>query len=280
MLWRLTLAEISRIAARPRTYIGFAAITVVVSLIHTAMFVDGQNYISFVTSSLQSGFSLEGKLLNGNLVCFLILQTLIIQIPLLVALVTGDLISGEAAMGTLRLLLTRPVSRDKILLSKFLAGAFYTLLLLIWLGIIALLAGRLFFGSGDLIVLKSETVIVLQGPDTMWRFLTALGVAFLSLMVVASFSLVLSVFAENSIGPIISTMAVIILFTIIGALEIPLFDKIKPFLFTTHMLIWQSLFDNPVNTELVWNSIGILTGHIILFLTIALIAFRKKDILN
>jgi ABC-2 type transport system permease protein len=280
MLWRLTLTEFSRIAARPRSYIGFIAITVIVSLIHVAMFIDGEGYLQFLTNPIQSGFLLEGKILNGNLVCFIILQTLILQIPLLVALVTGDLISGEAAMGTLRLLLTRPVSRTNILLSKFLAGSIYTFLLLIWLGIISLVVGRFIFGPGDLIVLKSDSVIILQSTDTLWRFLSALGVAFLSLLVVASFSMVLSVIAENSIGPIITTMAVIILFTIIGTMEIPFFDKIKPFLFTTHMVVWRSLFDAPLNQSLIMTSIIVLTLHTIVFLTIALIAFRRKDILS
>jgi ABC-2 type transport system permease protein len=280
MLWRITLAEISRIAARPRSYIGFIAITVIVALIHIAMLVDGESYLQFITNPMQAGFTLSGKILNGNLVCFIILQTLILQIPLLVALITGDLISGEAAMGTLRLLLTRPVSRSTILMSKFLAGAFYTLILLLWLGVIALLLGRFLFGSGDLIVLKSDAVVVLQGADTTWRFLAALGVAFLSLLVVASFSIVLSVFAENSIGPIITTMAVIILFTIIGTMEIPLFDKIKPFLFTTHMVVWRSFFDNPLDIELIRNSLITLAAHVVLFMSVALYAFRKKDILS
>ena len=280
MLWRLTLTEFSRIAARPRSYIGFIAITVIVAMIHIAMYIDGEGYLQFLTNPIQSGFLLEGKILNGNLVCFIILQTLILQIPLLVALVTGDLISGEAAMGTLRLLLTRPVSRSKILLSKFFAGSIYTFLLLIWLGIISLLAGRLIFGPGDLIVLKSDSVIILQSADTLWRFMSALGVAFLSLLVVASFSMVLSVFAENSIGPIITTMAVIIIFTIIGTMEIPFFDRIKPFLFTTHMVVWRSLFDSPLDANLISTSLIVLTFHIVLFLIIALIAFRKKDILS
>lgn len=280
MLWRLTLTEISRIAARPRSYIGFIAITVIVTLIHVAMLLDGQSYLQFITNPLQVGFTLEGNILNGNLVCFIILQTLIIQIPLLVALVTGDLISGEAAMGTLRLLLTRPVSREDILLSKFLAGACYILVLLVWLGLIALLLGRVLFGPGDLIVLKSDHVIILQSSDTLWRFLGALGTAFLSLLVVASFSMVLSVYSENSIGPIISTMAVIILFTIIGTMEIPFFDKIKPFLFTTHMVVWQSLFDDPLDKKQIMTSLAVLVGHVMLFMSIALIAFRRKDILT
>lgn len=272
--------ELVKIFAKPRSYIGFIAIAIIVSLIHVAMYVDGLNYISFITGPLESAFNIEGKILNGNLVCFIILQTLIIQIPLLVALVTGDLISGEAAMGTIRLLMTRPLSRTSILFSKFFAGAAYVFVLLVWLGLVSLGIGLLIFGPGDLIVLKSETITIISSDDSLWRFFAALGIAFISLLVVASFSLLLSVYSENSIGPIITTMAVIILFTIIGTMDIPLFEKIKPFLFTTHMVIWRNMFDQELDYDLISNSIMMLVGHVILFLFVAWYSFRKKDILS
>ncbi|MBK7682455.1 MAG: ABC transporter permease subunit [Bacteroidia bacterium] len=279
-MWRNTQTELVKIFAKPRSYIGFIAIAIIVSLIHVAMYVDGLNYISFITGPLESAFNIEGKILNGNLVCFIILQTLIIQIPLLVALVTGDLISGEAAMGTIRLLMTRPLSRTSVLFSKFFAGAVYVFILLIWLALVSLGIGLLIFGPGDLIVLKSETITIIPADDTLWRFFAGLGIAFISLLVVASFSLLLSCFTDNSIGPIISTMAVIILFTIVGSMDIPLFEKIKPFLFTTHMVIWRNMFDQELDYSLIYNSIMMLFGHIILFLFIAWYSFRKKDILS
>ncbi len=279
-MFSLVLTECQKIAAKPRSYIGLIAISIIVGLIHLAMFLDGMNYISFVTGPIQTAFILEGNVLNGNLVCFIILQTLIIQIPLLVALVTGDLISGEAAMGTLRLLATKPISRMQIVLSKFMAGSVYTFILLFWLGIISLGLGLLFFGSGDLIVLKSEEMVVIPGDQTLWRFYCAFGIAFLSLLVVASFSMALSCFADNSIGPIISTMAVIILFTIIGTMEIPFFDLIKPYLFSTHMVIWRNFFDAPLPIEQIQNSVLVLVLHIVFFLSVSIIVFKKKDILS
>jgi ABC-2 type transport system permease protein len=75
-------------------------------------------------------------------------------------------------------------------------------------------------------------------------------------------------------------MSVIVLFTIIGTMEVPLFDKIKPFLFTTHMVIWRNLFDNPVPKEMVMQSIAVLLGHIGLFLSVAHYKFTKTDIQN
>lgn len=275
---KLIYYELLKIATKPRSYIGFAAITAIIFLIHFAMYVDGESYIAFITQSLEQTFSIEGKFLNGNLICFIILQTLIIQMPLLVALVTGDTISGEAAHGTLRLLLTKPYSRSKILWSKIIAGNAYLVLLLIWLGVLALGGGLLIFGKGDLVVLKTEQIVILRENDLLWRFLLAFVIALISLQVVASLSMLLSCFTDNSIGPIILTMAIIILFTIIGTLDIPLFDTIKLFLFTTHMIVWRNLFDNPLDMTLIFSSIAVLIGHIVIFTGVAFYYFKRKDI--
>ena len=53
----------------------------------------------------------------------------------------GDLVSGEEASGTIRLLLTKPISRTGLLASKFIAGAAYTFCLIVWLGIMAVVVG-------------------------------------------------------------------------------------------------------------------------------------------
>lgn len=280
MLLKLTLLELKKIAARPRSYIGFIAIALIAGLIQFAMHADGENYIRFITQSAEQSFFFEGKILNGNLICFIILQMLIIQVPLLVALVTGDMISGEAAMGTLRLVLTRPISRTQIILSKFFAGAIYTLMLLIWLGILSLVIGLVVFGSGDLIVLKTDQLIILPESDVLWRFMAALAMAFLALLLIASLSLMLSCFSDNSIGPIITTMALIIICTIIGTLEVPVFEKIKPFLFTTHMSVWRSYFEDPLPVASITDSIVFLCAHILGFLGIAVGYFNRKDILS
>lgn len=278
MMYALIRTELYKIAKRPRSYIGFGAILLIVAIIEFALYVDGASYIEFIFQQLESFLSIEGKVLNGYLVCFIILQTLIIQMPLLVALVTGDVISGEAANGTLRLLLTRPVSRSELVMAKYIAGSFYVLLLLLLLGALALGGSLLLFGEGDLIILKSETIIVLKSNDVLWRFYAAFGIAFLSLSVVSSFSLMLSCFTDNSIGPIILTMAVIVIFTIIGSFDLPLFDHIKPFLFTSYMIVWRNMFDQPVDWSIMLTSILILILHILLFLGVALYYFNRKDI--
>ncbi len=280
MFWKSTYNEFIKIAAKPRSYIGIGAITLILGIILFAMKADGMNFISFVTRPFEQSLSFEGNILNGNLIAFIILQMLIIHIPLLIALVTGDLVSGEAAMGTIRLLLTKPISRTNILLSKYLAGCAYTLIILLWVGFLALVVGKLLFGSGDLLVLNSDGLIVLQEHDLGWRFLSGFIVAYLSLVMIATLSLTLSCFSENSIGPIVTTMAIIILFTIIGALDVPVLQKVQPYLFTSHMVAWRNFFEDPLPTKKIISSIAILFLHIFVLLYIAIYKFNKKDILS
>ena len=278
MLLKNIYNEFIKILSKPRSYIGIGALTLLILIILFAMKLDGSSFISFVTSSFEQTLSFNGTILNGNLIAFIILQMLIVHIPLLVALVTGDLISGEAAMGTVRLLATKPISRTKIVLSKFIAGAAYTFILTLWLIFLALFVSKFIFGSGDLIVLNSEGLVILKEHDILWRYGLSFIVAYLSLLTVSSVSICLSAFTDNSIGPIVSTMAIIILFTIIGTMDVTVFDYIKPLLFTTHMASWRSFFEDPVPYSKIINSIVILLIHNILLVSIAIFKFNKKDI--
>jgi ABC-2 type transport system permease protein len=280
MFLKSTYNELLKIAFKPRSYLGIGGITLIIGIILFAMRLDGMFYISFITGQFEQSLTFEGNILNGNLIGFIILQMLIVHVPLLIAFVTGDLISGESAMGTIRLLLTKPISRSRILLSKFFASCIYTFIIIIWLVIMAVVFGRLLFGNGDLIVLKSDGLIIFQQDDVAWRFFYGFLTAFLSLVMVATLSLTLSCFSDNSIGPIVATMGVILLFTVIGTLDVPLFDSVRPFLFTTHMAAWRYFFDDPLETSKIINSVVILVSHIVILLSVALFKFNKKDILS
>jgi ABC-2 type transport system permease protein len=233
-----------------------------------------------MTRNLQQSFIFVGNLLNGYLISYIILNTLTIHIPFLVALVAGDLLAGEATAGTYRLLLTRPVSRLKLVSSKFFAGIIYTTLLVLWLSILSLGLGLIIFSVGELIVIKPTTVIIFARDDVLWRFLFAYGFAILSMSVVTSLAFLFSSLVENAIGPIITTMAVIIVFIIFSAIEIDFFQNIRPYLFTNYMLSWRLFFDDPVDFSEIIKSVSILIGHIIVFFGLAAFIFKRKDILS
>ena len=215
-----------------------------------------------------------------------------VHVPLLIALVAGDMISGEAAQGTLRVMLTKPLSRAKLILAKFTATSIYTIALLLWMAIWALGISMLVFGVDDMLILKSDQATQILSTDVLWRYAAAFLFACLAMITVAAMSFFLSIFAENSIGPIMATMSIIIVFTILNTLDLPIFSSLKPYLFTSHMLGWKGFFDVTVNDQneqiigsienlpAVLISAGILLLHIIGFLVASILVFRKKDILS
>ena len=277
---KLVRIELYKIFKKWRTYIGFLAIAVLIPIIQIAMLIEGEKSLNFMTRNLQQSFVFVGNLLNGYLITYLILGSLYVHIPFLIALVAGDLLAGEATSGTYRILITRPVSRIKLVTSKFAAGLLYTYSLIFWLALISLGLGIIIFGTGELIVLKSSQIIIFAKNDVLWRFILAFLFASLSMSVVTALAFLFSSLVENAIGPIISTMAVIIVFIIISAIEINIFQNIKPYLFTTYMSSWRLFFDDKINYQEIINSCLILLAHIVVFFGAATWIFKKKDILS
>lgn len=280
MILTLIKIELLKIFRKWRTYIGFIAIGILVPLLHLAMYLEGQKSLDFITRGLRDSFVLVGNLLNGYWISYIILNALIIHIPFLITLVAGDLLAGEATAGTYRILITRPVSRMQIVTSKFLAGIIYTASLIIWLAIMSLVVGLFIFGSGELIVAGNQSIIIFEKNDILWRFLLAYGFAILSMTVVCSLAILFSSLVENAIGPIVSTMAVIIIFIILSAFDVEILRQIRPYLFTNYMLDWREFFNIPLDVSEITKSTLVLSGHIILFFSATSYIFNKKDILS
>jgi len=289
-MWTLLRIELFKIFRRPRTYIPFAAIAAMILIIQLGLKFDGRSYLELMMSSLSDSFFIPyGMIMNG----YLVLNTLLIQVPLLVALVAGDIIAGEANMGTLRLLVIRPVSRTRLLLVKFYASVIYTVLLLAWMALLALFLSMLLFGTNDMMIARNTVMEQIKSSDVLWRYIAAFGYATVALSTVAALAFLLSVFAENSIGPIVSTISIVIVLTILSEMRIPLYDNtVKPWLFTSHMLAWKGFFYSKSdgqgaaltgtieNLPAILRSLGILLAYIAAFVTTAIITFKKKDILS
>ena len=290
---RLLQIEICKIFKRQRTYIAFAVITAIILLIQIGLKFGGKEYISMIMGAMNGIFEVPaGEILNGYFICFIILNLLLLHIPILVALIAGDMISGEANMGTLRLLASKPVSRTNLVLVKFAASVFYTLVLLLWVAILSLLLSMLIFGTNSLYIPKELEANIISESDVLWRYFAAFGFAAIGLITVAAMAFMFSVFADNSIGPIVATVCVIIVFTILTQMQIPLYDEtIKPWLFTTHMLGWKGFFyvkgtEGVTEKGSIENVSAIIKSGIILmaysaaFLLTAIWYFRKKNILS
>lgn len=297
-MFKLLNIELYKISRRPRTYIAFAAIVAIVGIFQFAFKADGESYMALMMQSVEDSFEIDkSKAINGYFMCYIILNTLLIQVPILVALISGDAISGEANMGTLRLILTKPVSRSEFILVKFTASMIFTILLLVWMAVTALFFSLFIFGADDMLIfrVKGEESQILQiaKDDIMWRYFAAFAYAAVALTVIAALAMLLSIFADNSIGPIITTVCIVIVCTVISNINVPVIDRnVKPFLFTSYLVGWKGFFyigtsdeGEPIKGSLenwpaIRNSLGILLAHIVVLITTTVLIFRKKDILS
>lgn len=295
---KLLQIELYKISRRPRTYIAFAAIAAIVFIFQFAFKVDGQSYMDLMLQNVKDSFEIDKfKAINGYFMCYIILNTLLVQLPILVALIAADSISGEANMGTLRLILSKPVTRAQLIIVKFIAATIFTIVLLIWMAITSLFLSMFIFGVDDMLIfrVKGEDSFIIQitQDDILWRYIAAFAYATVALTVIASLSLFLSIFAENSIGPIIATVCIVLVCTIISNINVPVIERnVKPWLFTSYLVGWKGFFyigtnadDEPIkgtieNWPAIRNSLLILIGHIVFFVSASIFVFKRKDILS
>ncbi|MBK9246787.1 MAG: ABC transporter permease subunit [Ignavibacteria bacterium] len=278
-MFKLIRIELIKIFSKWRSFIGFIAVGALIPIIQVALYTEGDEYFNLFTQTLQQQFDFSGNMTNGYLIAFVTLQSLYVHIPLLIALVIGDLLAGEATAGTYRLLLVRPISRLQVVTSKFLAGLVYTNLLIIWMALLSLGLSVWLFGEGELLIV-GDSLTILGSNDILWRFLWAYCYAAGSMVAIASLAFMFSALVENAIGPIASTMAIVIVLTIISTLNAPFIVAIKPYLLTTHLNGWKFFFEQTPNWNKILTSASALLSYVIVFYTAALIVFKRKDILS
>ena len=142
----------------------------------------------------------------------------------------------------------------------------------------------IFRSKGD-----ESQILLIKRDDVMWRYFSAFAYATVAITVVAAISLLLISFAENSIGPIVATVCIIIVCTINSNVNVPIIDKnVKPFLFTSYMVGWKGFFyigttgDGETNQRVleylpairkVWL---ILIAYIFILVTASVFIFKRK----
>jgi ABC-2 type transport system permease protein len=272
--------ELIKTFTRWRTYIGFAAFGLIVPLIVAGLKLGGQHsFERRLLSLLQNDFVIGGNVLNGWFFGFFFMGALWVHIPIVLTIVAGDQLAGEGNAGTFRFLLTGAVSRTRIVAAKFVVTLIYTALTVLFIGGLTLGLSLAAFGSGDLLVVR-RGILVIPEAQLPWHFLAAYGLATLAMFTVSSLCFLFSALTDNSIGPIIATMAVIIASLIVISLPFELFQAVRPYLFVHYFDAWQKVFDDPIPWEAIRTSAAILTGFTAAFYLAATIRFARKDILS
>jgi len=238
---------------------------------------EGKNALSFLFQSLDKNFLIQGNVLNGYLVCFLILNTLWIHIPVLIVIVTGDLFSSEFETGTIRIVMTRPFKRFTVSLSKHFVGLLFVLLFMFCFAIFSIIPAFIVFGKGDLIVAFNGLQFIPESELPI-RFLGAFGYAFLAMSSFAVFSIMISLLTKKSMVSILIALALIIISTLLQTLSSSLFNGWESFLITYHFAQWQKFFYSDIEYASIINSTIWLLLFSILCIAITVIKFKHLKI--
>lgn len=128
-------------------------------------------------------------------------------IPLLVMIISTDIVSGERAEGTIKFLLTRPIRRWKVLLSKYITMLLFVSFTILMVGFISYLIAGLVFGySGWSMPILTGFSSSADGLDTstvhlipQWQYiLMAYGLGWFVSVVVGTISFMVSVLVRNT----------------------------------------------------------------------------------
>ncbi|MDT8324879.1 MAG: ABC transporter permease, partial [Bacteroidota bacterium] len=254
--------ELLKTYRKLRTYIGFGLIAVLIPLAYWGMSFAGDDMINSMTRGLQQNFVFVGSLFNGWFVSNMVMNALFVHVPFLILLVAGDIFAGEATGGTYRILLTRPPSRSRIFAVKATSAVIYTYSLVFFLGVLSVGLGLIFFGHGDMFILREDGIAVLAAHELWWRFLLAYALAGYAMSVIAALGMLFSTFVENAIGPIVGSFAIIILLFILGNLPFEFFESLRPWLFTSYTDVWRRAFDNTVDLYAIGKDLLTLTAFL------------------
>jgi ABC-2 type transport system permease protein len=219
---------------------------------------------------------LDKVLGNGMYVPLASLAVLIpFMLPLAAAMVGGYMIAGEAELGTLRIILLRPVRRGSMLLTKWAAAMLYLAFGAVVLFVSGLLFGWLFFGLHPMVTLSGSTVSI---PHGLWLTLLVylFGLAAMSTMV--SLALLCSVVTDSSLTALIVTVVIYIAINIIIAFSY--FAWLRPWVFPYYYTEFLNFFRDPIYWHPVVKAIEDFAAWSAGLTLVAYILFRRKDVLS
>lgn len=214
-------------------------------------------------------------------------QSISLFLPLLIIILAGDMVSGEAANGTIKLLLTRNVPRWKVLLSKYIALLIMNIIVLLIAAAISVAVSGIFFGYGGwmtpvatgfmIIGDKLDTQGVMNIPQ--WQYmLMVYALAYFVSIVVGSISFMISVLVRST-----SASIGIMLSALIGGnfLSYFLSDwKITRYLFVVNLRLTDYLSGSfqPIEGINMSFSVAVLSIWAIAALVVSFVYFTRQDI--
>ena len=208
---------------------------------------------------------------------FLVFTSLVVCLPLFlplaVGIVSGDAVAGEASMGTLRYLLTVPVSRARLLLVKGAGAMAFAAAAVLSVSLVGLLAGAVLFGLGNVTLLSGDTVGLAEG---LLRALGVAGYVTLSLTGLVAVGLLISTLTEVPVGAMATTIVVAVTSSVLDAL--PQLSAIHAGLLTHHWLDFGELLRADVDLASLGSGLLVQVAWVAVAAALAWSRFTTADV--
>jgi ABC-2 type transport system permease protein len=211
---------------------------------------------------------------NGVFMSFIALSTLLILVlPVVVAVVAGDSVAGEAGYGTLRYLLAVPAGRTRLVAVKFATIVVFGLSATFIVSAVALVVGAILFPIGPVTLLSGATISLASG---------LLRVLFVTLYVAAAMAalgaigLAISTLTEHAIGAIAAIAILVVTSEVLD--NVPQLAAVGPYLPTHWWLSFDSILRAPVDTSTLLKGLLSFGVYTVLFCSFAWARFTSADV--
>jgi ABC-2 type transport system permease protein len=211
---------------------------------------------------------------NGVFLSFLALTIMLtLVLPLVVAVVSGESLAGEANAGTLRYLLVVPAGRARLLSVKYVAVVLFALVACLLVAASALIMGVALFPVGPVTMLSGNTVPL---SDGLVRLLFVVLYVTAAMAMLSAIGLAVSSLTEHPIAAIATIMILAVSSEV--ADNIPQFAAVGPYLPTHWWLSFDSILRTPIDTTELQHGLLSFAVYIVIFGSIAWARFSSADV--
>lgn len=270
-------AELRKMVARKRTFLGFGAFLVLEAVIYWVLHREGvENFFSRMIAKQGESFNHYYSALTLGFI--VLIFTLLIG-AVFMTLVAGDVVAKESEDGNLRLILARPISRVRLLSVKYLSCLIYSFILMQFLVWTVLLMGVALRGwGGGMFVPSPEegTFVLFDAGEGFYRFTLASVALSFSMLGASSLAFFLSCFRIKPAAATIASLAYVFMDSMLR--ESRIMDNHKAWLVTHYMTTWRMFFMENIHWGFILRQYSILAGVSLTLFVLGVLVFESRDI--
>lgn len=271
-------AELRKMLARKRTYLGFGAFLVLEMAIYWLIYAVGvEKWFRRLVKG--QGESFEFYFSALTLGFFVLLPSLLLS-SIFVTLVGGDVIAKESEDGNLRLALVRPISRLRLLILKYLSCVVFSFVLIQFVVWTILLMGVALRGwGGGMLAFSPESnlFVLFDGDVGLSRYALSSLFLSLSMMGVGSVAFFLSCLRVKPATATITAMAYLLVDSIIHEMRI-MDGQYNPYLLTHYMSTWRMILMENIPWVTILRNYAVLCGASLTLFVLGSAIFESRDL--